>query len=218
MRLISIQLRVDKMLQVVHVVRAQARDRAGFLAVAGADVRRAVEGAVVARAFSEAVEPLGAVGLGAGPFADNGPLVRAGELGAEGAGGGDVLGGGLGDFVLGEDLVLMGVEDYVLVTGCGCHETVPVGREVLEGILDGGREVVAGSCHRGVAIQVEGFDLVHVEGVTEWFIEELDCRNDVSVAGITLSEVLNCGDCLVDGIALLPVDRSIAAAIVEAIL
>ena len=145
--LISIQLRIDKMLQIVHVVRAQAVDRAGDLAVAGADVRRAGEGAVVARAFSEAVEPFGAVGLGARPLADNGPLVRAGEFGAKGAGGGDVLGGGLGDFVLGEDLVLMGVEQHVFVTGCGCHETVPIGLEVLEGILDGGREVAAGSCH-----------------------------------------------------------------------
>ena len=90
--------------------------------------------------------------------------------------------------------------------------------EVLEGILDGGREVAAGICHGFVAIQVEGLDLVHIEGVTKWFVEELDCRNGISVAGVALREVLNRGDCLVDGIALLPIDRSIAAAIVEAIL
>ena len=80
MLLISIKLSIDKMLQIVHVVRTQARDRAGYFAVAGADVGRAGEGAVVASSFSEAVEPFGAVGLGASPLADNGPLVRSGEF------------------------------------------------------------------------------------------------------------------------------------------
>ena len=44
----------------------------------------------------------------------------------------------------------------------------------MEGILDGGREVAAGCCHVVVAVYVEGLDLVHIEGVTKWFVEELN--------------------------------------------
>ena len=117
MLLISIKLGVDKMLQIVHVVRTQARDRAGDFAVAGADIGRARKSAVVARPLSEPVEPLGAVGLGASPLAHNGPLVRSREFGAEGAGGRDVVRGAHRDLILGEDLVLVGVENHVVVTG-----------------------------------------------------------------------------------------------------
>ena len=115
--LVGVELGVDEVLQVVLVVRAQIRDGARGFAGAGADVTRTGigEAAVIACPFSEAVEPLGAVGLGTGPFADDGPFVRPGELRAESAGGRDVVRGAHGDLARGEDLVLMGIEKHILV-------------------------------------------------------------------------------------------------------
>ena len=91
MLLIRIQLRVDKVLQILLVVRTQVRHRARGFAVARADFGRAVKGTVVASAFAEAVEPFCAIGLSARPLADDGPLVGSGELRAESTGGGDVI-------------------------------------------------------------------------------------------------------------------------------
>ena len=78
--------------------------------------------------------------------------------------------------------------------------------------------VAAGSCHSFVAGLVEGLELVKVEGATERLIEELDCRDDVCVAGVVLSEHLKCGDGLADGITLLPINGPVAAAVIEAVL
>lgn len=116
-RLVGVQLGVDEGLQVVLVVRAQVGHGAGRFAVAGADVARSgvSQGAVVACSFAEAVEPLGAVGLCAGPLADDGPLVGTGELGAKTTGGGHMFRGGHGDLTGGEDLVLVSVENHVLI-------------------------------------------------------------------------------------------------------
>ena len=219
--LIGIKLRVDEVLQVVLVLRAQVLDRAGGFAVAGPDVASAHVGerAVVAGAFAETVEPFCAVGLGTGPFAHDGPLIRAGELGPEAASGGDVVRGAHGDLGGGEDLVLMRVEEHVLVAGRGLgHEAVPISLEVLERVVDGGCIVAAGSGDGFVAGLVERLDLVKIEGTAKGFIEEFDGRDDVGVARVTLSEVLECGDGLADRVALLPINVSVAAAIVEAVL
>ena len=55
-------------------------------------------------------------------------------------------GGGHGYLGWGEDLVLVGVEDDVLVSGCGGEFSVPVGFEVFEGVVDCGCVVLAGGC------------------------------------------------------------------------
>lgn len=88
MLLVGIKLRVNEVFEIVLIIRTQIRDRACSFAGTRADVAgsRVSEGAVIACSFSEAVEPLGAVGLRTGPFADDGPLVGSGELRAEGAG------------------------------------------------------------------------------------------------------------------------------------
>ena len=75
------------------------------------------------------------------PFADYGPFVGAGEGGAESACCGDVLRGGHGDLSGGKDLVLMGVEEDILVSGRGAEFAVPVTLDVFEGVVDGGAEV-----------------------------------------------------------------------------
>lgn len=115
MLLVGIKLGVNEVLQIVLVGRAEPVNRARGFAVAGTDVVRAREGAVVACAFAEPVQPLRAVGLRTGPFAHNDPLVRSRELGTETAGGGNVVRGTHGDLTGGEDLVLMGIEEDILV-------------------------------------------------------------------------------------------------------
>ena len=221
MLFVGVQLRVDEVLKIILVIRAQVLNRAGGFAVAGPDVAGARVGqrAVVAGAFAEAIKPLRAIGLGPSPFADDGPFVGAGELGPEGASGGDVVGGAHADLGGGEDLVLMGVEKHVLVAGRGLgHEAVPIGLEVLEGVVDAGGVIAAGSRDGLVAGLVEGLDPVEIEGAAKRFVEKFDCRDDVGVGRVALSEFLKCGHGLADRIALLPINRSVAAAVVEAIL
>lgn len=84
--------------------------------------------------------------------------------------------------------------------------------------MDAGCVVAAGSCHGLIAGLVESLDLVEIEGAAERFVEELYCRDDVSVPGVALSEILKRGECLANGITLLPINISVAAAIVETIL
>lgn len=84
--------------------------------------------------------------------------------------------------------------------------------------MDAGCVVGAGSRHGLVTGLVEAFQLVEIERATERLVEQLDCRDYVSVAGVTRSEILKRGERLADGIALLPIHRAVAAAIVEAIL
>ena len=221
MLLIRIELSVNKMLQILLIIRTQIRDRPRGLAVTGPDVAGARIGkrAVIAGAFAEAVEPLRAVRLRTGPFADDGPLVGARELRAQSTGGGDVVGWTHGDLGRGEDLVLVGVEEDVLVARRRLgHEAVPVGLEVFKGVMDAGCVITTGAGHGLVARLVEGFDLVEIEVGTERFIEELDGRDDVGVARVMLGEALKCGDGLADRVALLPINRAVTATVVEAIL
>lgn len=80
MLLIRIQLRLDEMSQIALVVIAQVGHGTRVFAIAGSGLARAGvgEGAVVSGALAVAVQPFGAVGLGAGPFAYDGPFVGAG--------------------------------------------------------------------------------------------------------------------------------------------
>ena len=65
---------------------------------------------------------------------------------------------------------------------------------------------------------VEGLDLVEVEGATKRLVKNLNCREDVRVTGVASSKNLKRGDGLADRVTLLPINRSVAAAVVEAIL
>ena len=117
MLLVGIKLGINKVLQIVLVVRTQTGNRACSFAVTRADVTGARIGkaAVVACASSEAVEPLSAIGLGTRPFADDGPLVGPGKFWAEAAGSRDMVRGAHGNLRWREDLVLMGIEKHILV-------------------------------------------------------------------------------------------------------
>ena len=113
MLLIRIQLCIDKMGQVIFIVVRERGHGARVFPIAAADCRGAGKRAVVASAFAQPVEPFRAVGLRARPFADDGPFVGAGELWAQGAGGGDMVAGAHGDLGRGEDLILVRVEDDI---------------------------------------------------------------------------------------------------------
>ena len=129
-----------------------------------------------------------------------------------------MVGGGHGDLGGGEDLVLMGVEEDVLVSGRGAEFAVPVGLDVFEGVVDGGAEVGRGGLDGFVAGLVVAEDFVEVEIGAEGLVEEFDHGDDVGVGGVALGEVFDGGDGLGDGGALLPVDGAVATAVVEAVL
>ena len=67
--------------------------------------------------------------------------------------------------------------------------------------MDAGCVVTASACHCLVAGLIKALDLVEVQGATKRFVEELDCRNDVGVARVALSKILERGDGLANGIA-----------------
>ena len=127
-------------------------------------------------------------------------------------------GGGHGDLAGAEDLVLVGVEHDILVTRGGVEFAVPVGLDVFKGVVDCGCEAGACALDGLVAGLVVVEELVEVNIGAERLVEEFDCGYGVCVAGVALREVFDCGDGLLDGVALLPIDGAVAAAVVEPIL
>ena len=85
-----------------------------------------------------------------------------------------MVGRGAGDLVRGEDLVLVGVEDDVLVTRGRVELAVPVGLHVLEGVVHGDGEVGGGGGDGLVAGLVEGGDFGEGEGGPEGLVEEFN--------------------------------------------
>jgi hypothetical protein len=63
--------------------------------------------------------------------------------------------GGHGDLGVGEDLVAVGVENYVIDTGAGTHEAVPVQDGVEKGVVDGHGRVAVANVNGVPAIVVE---------------------------------------------------------------
>ena len=129
-----------------------------------------------------------------------------------------MVGGGHGDLAGAEDLVLVGVEDDVLVSRGSVELAIPVGLDVFKGVVDCGCEAGACALDGLVARLVVAEDIVEVEIGAERLVEELDCGYDVCVAGVALREVLNCSDGLLDCVALLPIDGTVATAVVETVL
>lgn len=80
--LICVELSLDETAEVVLVIIGKPRDSTGVLSVTATNSRAARKGAIVTSAFAKAIEPFRAIGLGACPFADDGPFVGASELGA----------------------------------------------------------------------------------------------------------------------------------------
>ena len=109
MRLVGIKLSINEVLEVTLVVGTQLRNRTTCFDGTRADKSRASESAIIAGSCAETVEPLGAIGLRTGPFADDGPLVSLGESRAETAGSSDMVRGAHGNLTLSEDLILMGI-------------------------------------------------------------------------------------------------------------
>ena len=129
-----------------------------------------------------------------------------------------MVGGGHGDLAGAEDLVLVGVENDVLVSRGSVEFAVPVGLDVLKGVVYCCCEVGACGLDGLVARLVVGEDFVQIEIGAERLVEEFDCGYDVCVVGVALREILDCSDCLLDRIALLPIDRTVATAVVEPVL
>ena len=84
--------------------------------------------------------------------------------------------------------------------------------------MDAGGDVVRIIMDLAVAGFIKGFDFVKVKGRAEGLIKKLDGRHDISIAFVAGCKGLNGVDGLLDGIALLPINRAVAAGVVEAIL
>ena len=129
-----------------------------------------------------------------------------------------MVGGGHGDLARRKDLVLMGIEEDILVSRRGAEFAVPVSLNVFEGVVDCGSKVGRGALDGLIPGLVVGEDFIEVEIRAERLVEEFDHGYDVCVAGVALGEVFDGGDGLGDGVALLPVDGTVATAVVEAVL
>ena len=151
------------MAEIVLVVGRQACDATDVLAVAATDIRVTGQGPIVSGTPAEAVQPLGAVRLSTGPFADDGPLVAARELvGRKGAGRGDVLGRALRQLAVIEDLVLMGVEHHVVDPRLLVHETVPDIHDVFERVMNHQRRVGVAVAYGAPTVIVEFLDQTEI--------------------------------------------------------
>lgn len=217
--LISVQLGLDEVADVVLVVRRQACHGTSVLAGAASNIRATAQTTVISSTPAKAIQPFSAVRLSTGPFADNGPLVAVSELvGAEGTGGGDVLGRALRHLTLIKDLVRMGVKHDVIDSGLLIHETVPIVDWILEGVMNHDSCVAVAVADGAPAIVVEFLDGVEVQRKAERLVQKLYGSDHVGVGGVALSKTTDSVEGLGDGVPPLPVDRTVTATVIEAVL
>lgn len=183
-RLIRIQLRLDEVLQVDFVDLRHAIDGAGVLAVAAAVVCALRERGVVARALAQAVEPLRAVRLRAGPLADDGPFVRGSEFLVICAGVLDVLARLAANLIIGEDLVDVGVEDHVIEPAVGVGEPVP-GADIEEGVVHHYGDVAVEVAHCSPPVVVVLLDETDVYSPVRGLVDEFDGGYYVGEFGVS---------------------------------
>lgn len=82
MPLVRIELSLDEVAEIVLIITGKRRDSTGIFSVAATNSRATSQGAIVTSAFAKAIQPFRAIGLGASPFADDGPFIGASEPGA----------------------------------------------------------------------------------------------------------------------------------------
>lgn len=112
----------------------------------------------------------------------------------------------------------MCIEKDILITRRGVEFPIPVRLDIFKRIVNCRSEIRRGGLDGLVAGLVVGEDFIEVEIRAEGLVKEFDHGYDVCVGGIALGEVFDCCDGLGDGGAGLPVDRAVAAAVVEAVL
>ena len=171
----------------------------------------------VTGADAQAVQPLSAVGLRSSPFANNGPFIRVIDLSCKSTGRLNMLGRSLRNLALAENLILVCVKHDVVNTRLGVHEAIPV-LDTLEGVVDGDDSVGAAIANIAPSVVVKLLQVVQVDIWPERLVDKLDGGNDVRIARVALRQARNGIECLLYGVALLPVDRCFAATVVEAIL
>ena len=214
----SLKLGLD---EAAHVVLESLRPGLHEVdAVAAAVVGAAGVSAVVTGSDSVAVESSSTVGHGAGPLADDGPLVRARVDVCVVADVLAVLPRHHGDEIVGEARVLVVVDDDLLrvVVRGGEEAVVSVGgREAVvehEGAGLGDHALVA------VGVAVELARDIGVEGRVERFVQVFDRGDDIIIIrrGVLLLDRAQDGEGAGDGVALLPAGSGLLARVVEAVL
>ena len=174
--------------------------------------------AVIPRALSPAIQPLGTIRLRTRPLAHDRPLVGAPHPRTETTRRLDMLRGTLGDLAVIEDLVLVGVQNHVVDAGLATHEAVPERLHVFESVVDGDGGVGVGVADGAPAVVVEFLEGAEVDDGAEGLVEEFDGGDHVRFLGVALREGADRVQGLLRRAALLPCHRAEAATVVEAVL
>lgn len=217
--LIRIELGLDEAADVVTVSLGHAGDSADRLASATADGRATGVSTVVASTDALTVQVLGAVCHGAGPLADDGPLVGGEDVVVhEAAGCGGVLGCRHGEQTVVEDFVVVGIHHDVVDAGRGAHEAVPGLRGHEPVVQDDGGVLtcLAGDTPGVVVVLLQGV-FVHTTG-NVGLVQGLDGGDDICVAGVPFRKRRDGALGLGDGVALLPVNGTTLSTVVESVL
>lgn len=112
----------------------------------------------------------------------------------------------------------MRVEHDVVDPRLLIHETIPIVHDVLKGVMNDHGRVTVAVADGSPSIVVELLDGIQVQREAEGLVKELDGGDHIGVGGITLSKATDGVESLGDGVPLLPVDGTVTATVVEAIL
>ena len=129
-----------------------------------------------------------------------------------------MLAWGLRDLALIEDLVLVGVEHDVVHTRPAVHEAIPERLDILKSVVEGNDSVWVAIANSSPSIVIELFQFIGIDHRAERFVEKLDGCNDIRGSRISLCKRPDSVQCVLDGVTLLPGDRSAATTVVKTIL
>ena len=215
----SLKLRLDEAAHFVLPCLSPGLDEVDVLTTAV--VRRARVSAVVASADAIAVESGGAVGHGAGPLADDRPLVRARVYVCVIADVLTVLPRLHSDEIIAEARVFVVVYNYPLCIVVRRSQEAVERVRVLEAVVEHEDTRLGELALVAVSIAVVLASDFRVEGWIERLIEGFDRCNSVVIIGVRVSllDLTKDGECAVNRVSLLPTRfRDLLARIIESVL
>ena len=121
-------------------------------------------------------------------------------------------------FCIGKYLVNVSVKDDIVESTRGIHKAVPVCLNVLKCVVDDNRCIAVLGPNVSKSIVVELLQCVHIDAPICWLIQELNRCYNIGITSVTVGKVLDRGQGLGCGIALLPLYGSIPSAVIKTIL
>lgn len=191
--LVSIQLSLNVVFQISLVYIGHAIDGSLVFAIAVSVIPSASwECLIVARTLAKTVQPLRAISLRAGPFSNHSPFIGSSDLGAGGASSLYVVAGLHGNFSIREDLVDMSIEDNVVDSASGAHESIPVRLDIFECVMDDDSCVAVLRPDIAIAIVIEFLQRIHVNTPVTGLVQEFNGSNNIGLARVAVGEILDC--------------------------